>query len=556
MAIGQLEFRRQQLTRSYSAFYSCVRTRRQLLGHNHTLTLAAEEMLSRCQSESSERLYCAMELKDKAQALRWLQSGPSTLTYAAGLYIQRLSDEAVLTSLQLKDLLSAAQTFHRTRLSNNSSSSGSMDESVDGLLSLLNQSQSLRTTSTVSESPQKVVSVQHHSPSPIRNSPLPGAQGKIKSISINTARNLYGNSSTTSIKAPKSPVPASPTPPTITIPSPIPTKTVTKNVPSPAPVASPVTSTPKSWRRIPTGSPLRPQSPSAVPSPAQYAAPSLQLHSAYKLLRDPQSDQLLLLQRPGPRALRDCLRGKMAAFGLIAWLGEKQSQRAAVESTTVSTSASGGTAPTTVLTSLPLPPSTRRPSSSSTGSAASKSSKTATTVASTSSTPGNTNSTKLGGKDALSAMLSKRFAPPPPPPPPNPNTANPSGSNQDKPASTPSGGASTNKAIPIPPPVPTTWPPIPYTLAPVDGQPKSVATLLLASLDQPAEAKASRPKLKQAQLTQLNNVEGTFWAEPQEVLIPVSVVYCLWECTFLIYPIHISRPRSSSMTWKSSLQSG
>ena len=94
--------------------------------------------------------------------------------------------------------------------------------------------------------------------------------------------------------------------------------------------------------------------------------------------------------------------------------------------------------------------------------------------------------------------------------------------------------------IPIPPPVPTCWPPLPYTPdaagsageSAVDASLSAAVTTstivnadgTVVTITIPAAAPPPKPKLKQVYLVGLPSVEGTLWETAEEELIPVSAL--------------------------------
>ena len=99
-----------------------------------------------------------------------------------------------------------------------------------------------------------------------------------------------------------------------------------------------------------------------------------------------------------------------------------------------------------------------------------------------------------------------------------------------------------DKDIPFPPPIPTSWPPEPYTAdsaaaggdaSAADGVGNengamTVSTIVNAdgtvvTISTPVPAGPPKPKLKQIYLVSLPSVEGTLWADEEEALISVSL---------------------------------
>lgn len=469
MAIGQAEFRLHNLPKSYLALYTSYRTRYTLLGAQNPLTVSAGDLTASCRYISGERLYCGRELKDKAASLRWASESAGSFQYAAALFISRVADEASFTVTQTRDLLQASHAFYKSRLSSIQSA-----ESVDGLAEdLYDQLAAAELDGS-------------------RMSPMSPAKSPSKASSSSGKRNVPSRER----KGERSVDPEPSTPST-------PSK-VEPNVASFTPVSKLTISAPESpantWRRIPAGSPLRTQ----ALSPMNFSAPSVGMRGAYQLLRDGKSDALLVVQRSTPRLLRDCLGSKLAAFGIIAWLAESEDLATGGDGELANRRRSSVARPISLrmqdakkksmmrsasLIGAPVPPIPEP-------------------------------------KNALAAMLGKRFAP---------QEALPeaAGVTVSTAPSSSSAGTSAAKAIPVPPPLPTCWPPVPYSSSAVGPAPVSVVGMF-GSVDGDTPKAPAKPKVKQAALAALPSIEGTFWAEPQDVLLPIGELFDDLEEQFLV----------------------
>lgn len=113
-------------------------------------------------------------------------------------------------------------------------------------------------------------------------------------------------------------------------------------------------------------------------------------------------------------------------------------------------------------------------------------------------------------------------------------------------AAKPGSGPVWGTDIPIPPPIPTSWPPEPYTAEAAGGAPgaggdasaagaagaaATTSTIVNAdgtvvTISLPAAAAPAKAKLKQIYLVSLPAIEGTLWAETGEELISVSRTCC------------------------------
>ena len=104
--------------------------------------------------------------------------------------------------------------------------------------------------------------------------------------------------------------------------------------------------------------------------------------------------------------------------------------------------------------------------------------------------------------------------------------------------------------IPIPPPVPTCWPPLPYTPDAPGSAGEGAADVSLSAavttstivnadgtvvtITIPATAPPPKPKLKQVYLVGLPSVEGTLWETAEEELIPVSSLSLQHSSNYMI----------------------
>lgn len=130
---------------------------------------------------------------------------------------------------------------------------------------------------------------------------------------------------------------------------------------------------------------------------------------------------------------------------------------------------------------------------------------------------------------------------------PPPGVGPPSSSGAGSGAAKAGGGPVWDKDIPLPPPIPTSWPPEPYTSESAgavtgdgagDGVTTTTSTIVNAdgtviTIATPVATGPPKPKLKQIYLVSLPSIEGTMWADEGEALISVSV--CTWLRTFWRY---------------------
>lgn len=509
MAIGQVEFQLHNLHKSYLSFYQSYRIRLLALGPTHSYTQAALQMVETIRNSGGDLFYCGYELKDRVRTLGWSTYPPQSLKFAVALFVNRSQNDTIFSMQQVRSMVASAFLYCKSRLGiSESALEAASEEEV--LSQLLSAAPSVEVSTSLPISPPC-------SPGKMSTSPKP-KQIRTAHAPIPTEETKKNGASATTKTPPR--VFFQPVSKSVLTQAAISAPQISANPPA-SPVSPKVT-----WRPIPPGSPLRPQHLRPL-SPSQCSAPSISMRNTYTLLRDEREDRLLVVQRSTPRLLRDCLGSKLAAFGLIAWLSETEDTSAGLENDLNRRRKSSIHRPISVRINEARRRSTMKlqQNSASAGTASA-----------------------AGAKEALGAMLAMRLGPPMGAPP---------SSSSSKTTTAAAAPATEKKIIPMPPPVPTSWPPIPFSLSgPAEhpDAPKSIAGLLLGSVDGDIGPKPTKPKLKQVQLAALPSLEGTFWIEPQETLIPVRLPILPFFYLPRIIPMYFNRHPSYLMTSRSSLR--
>lgn len=221
---------------------------------------------------------------------------------------------------------------------------------------------------------------------------------------------------------------------------------------------------PKTWKIIPPHSPLR----TGVDYETQMKSLLSSINSnplGAHFLHD-NTGNLFFVKKCAANHLMDIIRPKLLAFGLFAWYAKNLLK----------------SKPSTKLSVL-------------------NESKDSSSSAATGSNP--------DPKAALNALFMKRM----PGPPTNP-------SQEAKSVQNSSNGAGIQFAqnLPVPPPLPTSWPPIPFSIEEITPASENSGD---------GKSDPSKPKLKLIHLAGLESVEKTFWAEQNDSLIPVSLYFTL-----------------------------
>eukprot|EP00981_Chlorochromonas_danica_P012155 scaffold4562_cov183-Ochromonas_danica.AAC.5 len=429
MAIGQVEYNLHHWSKSYFAFYLSYSVRYCLLGPQHALTKAVEDMIEKLRYHLSngERFFCGKELKDRLRSLRWASTPIHSWPYAIAIYIQRLPDDAVFTSTQVKALISSAGSFKRSRLA--------VIATTTAMTSIEEPSDRKNVNSTSYSNDDEVLKwfqiLENASVWEDRKVVVPASGGS----SSSSTRAIIQNNTTAapSILPPYSPVMSERKgvdtlssgsreekiqPNTVFSPlGKISVQTCATTMIDSSQQHSPGLNA-STWRRIPAGSPLRShQAPSLLPPPKESSANDLMAalsstalitNSAggYQLVRESSTGTLLVIRKCTPQLLKQCIISKLLAFGLIAWLSEKENlaiEARLLEEEKKKTSEKANSAP--------MPPHERKSSLHRSLSVRMCEARKQSVIKGVSS---------LNAKDALSLMFNKRFGPVDPSPTPSP----------------------------------------------------------------------------------------------------------------------------------------
>eukprot|EP01038_Epipyxis_sp_PR26KG_P006412 gene6412-8826_t len=140
---------------AYVSFYRSFRTRCLLLGHDHSLTAEVEELMLIHRNVNGERIISSLELKDRVNDLDWNSADSHTPHYTASIFVGRLNDDDVHSFRQIKNLVTNAVNFSFANLSSSGSKSESINDMIDGLtllLATISKPKQLKTLSSPSPS--------------------------------------------------------------------------------------------------------------------------------------------------------------------------------------------------------------------------------------------------------------------------------------------------------------------------------------------------------------------------------------------------------------------
>lgn len=116
IGLGQVECLAMEYSQAYVYFYKAYRSRYLCLGAEHSLTLSAKDNALQLRNITGERIINGMELKDRIIELEWYEEEIHSFQYSIAVFIARLSDDDCLTLKQLKQLIKAAVNFSISRL--------------------------------------------------------------------------------------------------------------------------------------------------------------------------------------------------------------------------------------------------------------------------------------------------------------------------------------------------------------------------------------------------------------------------------------------------------
>jgi hypothetical protein len=488
--LGQIDFRTVHLERAYLWFFKSYFVRCRLLGETHPLTHAAHSMVLVIKSSSGTRLFCGLELKNKIQELSWTESSQSSCQYIIALFISRLDDDTILNTYQLSTLISAALQFFSANYSSVTVSTLPLvtTEEVIQLLSV----------PAVPRSPPKNNHELFSNPikreevdPPLSELSLGKGEAPVVETKDSVMESFSPNQTTE--------IPSAPATPAITL-----------NLSSPEPnhknansnqtneyndlnniVSSPILKTdshdiilspkpamPKTWKPIPPDSPLR----HGKLSDFQNQKFSSLISSASfgpRFIRNPKGD-LLILTKCQQDTMKKYLRPKMILFALFAWFSKGGSVKSLINKKT--------------RLSLIHPP------------------------------PAKIVEEKADPKNALNALFGKRGNNPP------------AGGTEEK-VKKEDGSSQNNGKFtrnpPRPPPIPSCWPPVPYVSSAAVGAIGEHSDLVAVL----GSAATPKSKYKLIHLSSLPSLEGTFWSEPFDFLVPVFLFIILLPRFHLVYLI-------------------
>jgi hypothetical protein len=555
LLLAQSEHRCFHFVPAYAALLRCFRARFRILGGTHSLSVATARLLDEFRiTAGGSRLVSGIELKERIAVLNWVAQPQLSIAHVVGLFVQRLDDEHVLERDQLESLVAAAIAYQSTLIATTATttkgSTMSATDIVDTLL--VTTAPQLPQSSTASlaaaeepvERQRIVVAASPTRPAKLM-SPSKGSSATFSSSerTLNgggkwtnpaVASLIRGTSHTTTLTtatatatvnsdmgdgesedeedkgdemAEEEEVAAvsmanEPSPNSSTMTMTVATTPIAVTTTSIATNSADSDESPskprRQWRPISIHSPLR-----IAASGGLSVLSNIDMHGqAFRLLRT-EHNGILFVRKTTPEYLRRTFRSRVLAIALLAWYasGQNNSLLVAAKSSaakSVRFVEGNGQNPTATISAT-----------------------SATTVAAGNDEP--------DPKQALNALFGKRMGAPPKPPPSIAATA------------TVTAAAKVCRELPQPPPLPSCWPPVPYTgeaAKPVasvtsggtgvTGDPGATPTLA-----EPEATGPPKPKMKQIFLTSLPTIEGTFWSEPQEILISVGfdLVFCYFFCS-------------------------
>lgn len=511
--IGESEMRSFNYLNAFVAFQRCYRTRYFALGAEHYSTALAKRLLNECRDISGTRYYCGMELKDRIYELQWLEYNQRSQQNIVAIFINRMADDVILTSDQLENVVHTSFSFHEN-LTNSLMKKDARYNMED-----------FEHTITVQE--VLLLLATQSPPYPIQTKPVlptspPGESKKTSAAPTNTISKLLNSSK--GVERPKQLTPArassftesktnenrltstsrlglsSPKHISNTAPS---NTNATSGEPNAVlnelqslsvedsvvksqsetetkkgedapliriPSELSIKDTAGSGATTPSSSSSKQRTWRKIPmsSPLRRAAnPNAGFSNIdlgdknYHIARSDASG-LIFVRKCSADVLRQAIRSKVLAVGLFAWYCGGRTL--ASKAKQKAGAAEGGDA-----------------------------------------------------NSALNALFGKKGAPP--------SSDNNAGGSLESKEDQPTNGPKFAKSAPRPPPVPTSWPPIPFTpdeaktdAAAAGGDDKDG--------DAPSDPSAPpKPKLKQVFLTSLASIEGTFWSEPLESFIAAEELF-------------------------------
>ncbi len=514
--IGQVELRSYNYVQAFSAVLKCYRSRFFTLGEKHNSTVTALNMLEQCRTSGGSRFLGGIELKERVENLKWSSLPQIAQPHVIALFINRLDDEHILTYEQLDSLVSAALVYHENILANQRSNAGNYSsrshsmtkqQAIALLMNASNPTFRERCTSSSTMVEESISPMP--SPSSQRNVERPKqivATGSMKLKSQDTRtttpksdapknRELVILSETPSAEdngISSTSVEAKLSLEVDTEEEKLPTEQLVPASPSSSKSSNDLIATAKGTNQTPSDKAKRTWRPISLHSPLRIAATgglsaftNIDMQGkTFRLVRN-DAGSIFFVRKCSIEFLRKAFRSKFIALGLLAWFAAGNSFATKKANPLLGGGAAAGAA----------------------------------------AAPAG-DGDKSDAKNALNALFGKRMGGPPPPGGPAAKAAD-----VPKPAE-PTLNSKFAPNPPRPPPLPTCWPPVPYTGEEAvpskseKGPPGSedAKDAGEAPVDPNAPVK---PKLKQVFLTSLNSIEGTFWAEPLESLIPVRFTMIL-----------------------------
>lgn len=508
--LGQIEQEIFHFDRAYLCYYKSFFTRCLLFGPQHQLTKLAENLAIACRQGSGGsgamgagvRWFCGVELKNRVRELQWNETNQTSCKYIITLFISRLHDDTILTSDQLLALLSTALKFYEANFaavsqsiahSQSKSIAPTTPEEVMMILSVPTRPLSVtpsreektrvgevtpeETVTPVSKQPDTLPvedNVDNSIPSSMKNETK---STKSEGLTISTQPVITSVSKSKVTFSSESKTASSSSTPRES------SSKVThahsgneSRIKAAAPITSPKLAIPQTWRPIPINSPLRNGGKGGTSFQSEKFHTLLNsATTGPRFVRNEKGD-LLMLKKCSMDLLMSYFRPKMLLFALFSWYTKgsiRHLKRVA--------------------------------------------DKRSSTVASSSPAVGGAIGATAGDpKAALNALFSRRQAPAGS----SDKTDAVVSSNQD---STTAGNGRFAANCPRPPPLPKSWPPIPYESEGDFGIGSGSDKMDLARALSGA-AGLSKPKYKLLHMLGLTDIEGTFWQESPELSVPVSAL--------------------------------
>lgn len=514
MLLGQLETKSYRHDQAYVHYVRGFRSRFLQLGADHELTLSAYDIMETCRKDLGNRHYVCAELLDRAVELGWHECAPESFLYFLFVYLTQLQQDNTVVADDLLGIVERSFLLYLSRQKLSHAEAEAVDRNEiaynlslralprDQTLRLRISSSAFSPNTSPSSTLKKSSSFQRsNSERQINLSSSPPIEEiKTSSDVIPEAAVKTENPNSTSIASTSAPTSVHKSTSSdcitqVTVSSPeslqlktfadkakgqqqqhqpgIRRKSTVSNFGSPS-ITAAISPRPKHWKPIPLNSPLR------TGAIKKTVVIRNMKDDAPNFVRDDFGD-LLVVTKCTPQTLQQTIQSRLVAFGLLAWLSQNILQDKLKEVRV-------------------------------------KRSKTVLSAAASSANAGEEGG-KAGAKNSLNALFGKRG----PPAGASTGAVGAVGTvskgvegNSDA-AKMPSG------RLPMPPPLPTSWPPVPYdpqNTADTGEDTPGVGPKVEGSNGGPAVVDP-RPKLKQIHLQTLASVEGTFWEDASDSLFKV-----------------------------------